>query len=74
MSTKCICGNCPKIREERGLLPFCQMPTPAPTPPAGFDTYKQADAVRLPGQSIVGIRSGMGHGPLRFVIRGKVAA
>lgn len=74
MDTKCKCGNCPKIREERGLLPFCLLPTPAPTPLAGFDTFEQADAVRKPGQSIVGVRSGMGHGPERFIIRSKVAA
>lgn len=74
MNTKCKCGNCPKIREERGLLPFCLLAAPAPTPHSGFDTFEQANAIRMPGQSIVSVRSGMGHGPERFIIRGKVAA
>jgi len=70
----CTCGNqaC-AVREARGLRPFCQMPNPAPTAPSGFDTFAAADAVRKQGQGVVGVRSGMGHGPLRYIIRGRAA-
>lgn len=70
----CTCGNqaC-RVREARGLAPFCKIPAPAPTAPGGFATFAEADAVRKPGQAVVGVRSGMGHGPLRYIIRGRAA-
>lgn len=57
----------------RGLTPFCQMPAPAPTAPSGFSSFAAADAARNPGQSVVGVRSGVGHGPMRYIIRGRAA-
>jgi hypothetical protein len=70
----CTCGNqaC-AVRAAHGLVPFCQMPAPTPTAPAGFASFADADAVRKPGQSVIGVRSGMGHGPLRYIIRGRAA-
>jgi len=72
-STVCKCGNCPAIRAARGLLPFCRMPTPARTPGNGFATRAEAEAARKPGQSIVAVRAGMGHGPRGYIVRGKAA-
>lgn len=67
----CKCGGCPAHRMARGLAPFCRMPAPAPAPMGGYSTFEEAKAAALPGQGVVGVRSGMGHGPLRFIIRGR---
>ncbi len=57
----CTCGNCPTIRVERGLKPFCQLPRPV-TKPIPFVTKEQLQAAN-PGAAIVRIRGGLGHGP-----------
>lgn len=49
---KCTCGNCPKIREERGLPPFCQMDRTIRTPKVGFGTYAEAAAARKGNERI----------------------
>jgi len=45
----CICGNCPAIRLARGLVPFCQIDTTAPSRlpvDKGFASYSEAAAAR----------------------------
>jgi hypothetical protein len=39
----CKCGNqgC-KVREARGLVPFCEMPRPESRPLPGFASYEEA--------------------------------
>ena len=43
MNTNCTCGNqaC-RVRETRGLVPFCQIPSPASRPLPGFASYEEA--------------------------------
>jgi hypothetical protein len=78
-TTNGFCGNCGgagcEVRAARGLKRFCELPqVAAPVQMSGFATRAEAEAVRLPGQSVVGIRGGLGHGPMRFFLRGKVRA
>lgn len=54
----CICGNCPAIRLARGLVPFCQIDTTAPSRlpvDKGFASYSEAAAARKDGQRIVSV-------------------
>lgn len=67
-TTKCTCGNCPKIREERGLLPFCQLPPPATRAREGFETYEQAAAARQPHQRIRSVGGILKGFPVGFVL------
>jgi hypothetical protein len=73
-TTNCTCGNCPSARMDRGLAPFCQMDRTVRTPLPGFATIAEAATACLPGQTVVGKRGGVGHGPMRYFVRGKVAA
>jgi hypothetical protein len=68
MNTKCTCGNCPKIREERGLLPFCLMDRTISTPKAGFSTYAEAAAVRSGSQRIRSVGGILKGCATRFVL------
>lgn len=66
--SKCTCGNCPKVREERGLPPFCRLPAPAPTRKAGFDTYEEAAAARKGNERIRSVGGILKGFPVRFVL------
>lgn len=68
MNTKCKCGNCPKIREERGLLPFCQLPPTAPRARAGFNTYEEAAAARKGNERIRSVGGVLKGFPVGFVL------
>jgi hypothetical protein len=45
-----------------------------PAPRGGFETHEQAEAARRPGQGIVRVRPGMGHGPAGYILVGKAVA
>lgn len=63
-----------EVRIAKGLKCFCDPTlTSTPSPRSGFETEAEAQAARLPGQSIVAVRSGLGHGPKRWIIRGRAA-
>jgi len=69
---KCGGSGC-EVRASRGLKRFCEVEVvPSPVKLGGFATRAEAEAAREPGQAIVGIRAGMGHAPMRYILRGKV--
>lgn len=68
MNTKCTCGNCPKIREERGLPPFCQMDRSISTPLVGFASYAEAAAARTGNERIRSVGGILKGSPARFIL------
>lgn len=70
----CTCRNqaC-QIRIARNLKPFCD-PTLVATPNPKPLTESEARAMARPGQAVVKIYPNMGHGPARWIIRGRAQA
>jgi hypothetical protein len=64
----CTCNNkaC-EFRMARGMVPFCQIPAPAQTVRAGFDTYQEA-AQHANGRKIRSVGGILKGFPVRFVI------
>ncbi len=63
----CTCGNCPAIRAQRGLQPFCQLTRPVTLPRLLLSKEELQRA--NPGAGIVLVRSGMGHGAPHYIVR-----
>lgn len=71
-TTKCKCGSCfddvLAVRAAKGLLPLCELPSPAPTPREGFGSYSDAAAARKPGQKVKAVGGLYTGSPTRFVL------
>lgn len=52
-----------------GLVPFCQMPTPAREVKPGFGSYAAAVAAAKPGQRVRAVGGIYTGSPTRFVLR-----
>jgi len=76
-TTNGYCGRCGgfgcDVRAARGLKRFCEIEVVA-TPARPEPTREELQAQCKPGQGVVAVRSGMGHGPRRYIIVGKAVA
>lgn len=68
-TTACTCGNCPTIRMERGLPPFCTMPAPPSRPTPGYATQEECKAAHPLRAAIPRNSDAMGHGVTRYFPR-----
>lgn len=64
----CTCNRCPAVRMAKGLVPFCQMPTPPRTPKDWYSSYEAAVKAN-PGRRIVSGGAGYHNGaPRKFFV------
>jgi hypothetical protein len=70
--TKCKCGQCFDdvlvIRAAKGLLPLCELASPAPMAREGFESYGEAAAARKTGQKVKSVGGLTTGSPTRFVL------